>query len=173
MEWKNRSAYIFLKVKEGKAQEIWQRFHNWGNLIGTWIVTGDWDVIVWIDAQDLDGVHRCVEDIKNWQEVEYTSSHMVYNGHKKDNWWWDKPYGAWVFVRENRLNETYDKSHNWHWMTSGASIPGDWDYMAWVQGENWDDVWNHLLEVKSSTWESWAQVPIKSYWNQNWKDKWW
>jgi len=69
MDWKNRSAYVFIKTKEGKSNDIWQRFHNWENMIGTWIVTGDWDVIAWFDSQDWDNVHRCVADIKRWDEV--------------------------------------------------------------------------------------------------------
>jgi len=77
MDWKNRSAYVFIKTTKGKAHDVWQRFQNWENVIGTWIVAGDWDVIVWFDAQDWDTVHRCVSEIKNWHEVEQTSSHMA------------------------------------------------------------------------------------------------
>ena len=79
MDWKNRSAYVFIKTSKGKANNVWQRFHEWENVIGTWIVSGDWDVIVWFDAEDLENVHRCVATIKDWNEVEHTSSHMVYN----------------------------------------------------------------------------------------------
>jgi hypothetical protein len=173
MDWKNRSAYVFIKTKEGKSHDVWRRFQNWENIIGTWIVTGNCDVIAWFDAQDWDTIRRCVGEIKNWNEVEETSSHMVYNGYKNDNWWWEKPAGTWVLVKEGRLDETLEKSRNWQWMTSGASIPGDWDYMAWIEGENWDEVWNHLMEVKSENWQTSAQIPIKSWWNQNWKNKWW
>ena len=173
MDWKNRSAYVFVKAKEGRAHDVWQRFQSWESMIGTWIVTGEYDVIAWFDAQDWDTVHRCVAEIKNWDEVENTSSHMVYNGYKNDTWWWEKPAGTWLLIKENRLGETPDRIRSWNWMTSGASIPGDWDYMAWVEGENWDDVWNHLLEVKTENWQTLTHVPIKSWWNQSWKDKWW
>lgn len=173
MDWKNRSAYVFIKTKEGKSHDVWQRFHDWENIIGTWIVTGDWDVIAWFDTQDWDTVHRFVAEIKKWDDIEHTSSHMVYNGYKKGNWWWEKPAGTWVLFKEKRLDETLDKTRKWDWVISGASIPGDWDYMAWIEGENWEDVWNHLLEVKSENWQTSVQVPIKSWWNQSWKDKWW
>ena len=173
MEWKNRSAYVFIKTKKGKADYVWKQFQNWDNVIGTWVVTGDYDVIVWFDAHDWDTVHNCVQTIKGWTEVEHTSSHMVYNGYKNDNWWWEKPVGTWVLLKENKLDETLNKTRKWNWMISGASIPGDWDYMAWIEGENWDDVWNHLLEIKSENWETSAQIPIKSWWNQSWKNKWW
>ena len=70
MDWRNRSAYVFIKTKKGRSQESWKKFQTWDNVIGTWIVTGDWDVIVWFDAQDWDTVHRCVTEIKKWDEVE-------------------------------------------------------------------------------------------------------
>ena len=173
MDWKNRSAYVFIKTTKGKAHDVWQRFQQWENVIGTWTVPGDWDVIVWFDSTDLENVHQCVSTIKGLDEVENTSSHMVYNGYKKDHWWWEKPAGAWVLVKENKLDEANWKIKNWNWTTSGASIPGEWDYMAWVEGQNWDDVWNHLLEMKYQDWQTSTYVPIKSWWNKNWKDKWW
>ena len=110
MEWKNRSAYVFIKTKKGKSDYVWKQFQNWDNVIGTWVVTGgDYDVIVWFDATDWDTVHNCVQTIKGWTEVEHTSSHMVYNGHKTDRWWWEYPAGAWVLFQEDKFNETLKK----------------------------------------------------------------
>ena len=173
MDWKNRSAYVFIKTQKGKSQEVWQRFKEWDNVIGAWVVSGEWDVIVWFDAEDWDTIHRCASSIKEWNEVEHTSSHMVYQGFKNGHWWWEKPAGTWVFLREDKLNEATNKIKNWDWITSGASIPGDWDYVAWVEGQNWDEVWNHIGEIKTEKWQSSAQVPIKSWWNENWKNNWW
>jgi hypothetical protein len=174
MEWKNRSAYVFIKTSKGKADDIWKQFQKWDNVIGTWIVTGNhWDVIVWFDAQDWETVHRCVSTIKNWKEVEQTSSHMVYNGHKTDKWWWEDPAGAWVMMRENKVDEAQPKIRNWSWMTSDASIPGEWDYISWVGGKNWNEVWNHLWEIKKGKWETTTHVPIKSWWKESWKENWW
>jgi len=173
MDWKNRSAYVFIKTVKGKSNEVWKQFHNWDNVIGTWIVDGEWDVIVWFDATDWDIIRSCVETIKGWKEVEHTSSHMVYNGWKNGGWWWEQPAGAWVLLRENKLGEVLEKMHNWDWTVSGASIPGDWDYMTWVGGKNWDEVWKHLVQIKKEKWETTTQVPIKSWWNEKWKEQWW
>lgn len=173
MQWNNRSAYVFVKTTKGKSEEVWKEFQTWDNVIGTWIVAGEWDVIVWFDAQDWDTVHRCVETIKGWKTVEETSSHMVYNGQKQNYWWWEKPAGAWVLTKETKLNETQEKMKSWDWMTSGASIPGQWDSISWVGGNNWDEVWNHLSEIKKAKWQTTAHIPIKSWWKQSWKDNWW
>jgi len=173
MDWKNRSAYVFIKTSKAKANGVWQKFHDWENIIGTWIVNGEWDVIVWLDVENQDILHDCISTIKNWEEVEQTSSHMVYTGWKDNKWWWEKPAGAWVLLRENKLDEASEKIKNWNWTTSGASIPGQWDYMTWVEGNSWDEVWNHLLEIKKEYWDTETCVPIKSWWNQNIKEKWW
>ena len=173
MDWKIRSAYIFIKTKKGKANEVWQRFQDWDNIIGTWIVSGGWDLIAWFDAPDLEIVHNCVATIKGWDEVEHTSSHMVYDGYKSDRWWWEKPAGAWVLLREKKMDEIPNKIKKWKWTTSGASIPGDWDYITWIEGQNWDEIWSHLNEIKTENWQTSAFVPIKSWWNQNWKNNWW
>ncbi|MEF8848128.1 MAG: hypothetical protein V5A68_03245 [Candidatus Thermoplasmatota archaeon] len=172
MDWKDRSAYVFIKTKEGKANEIWKRFHDWHNMIGTWIVTGEYDVIAWFDAENWDVIHDCVATIKDWDEVDYTSTHMVHNGHKDEKWWWEKPVGTWVLLKENKLDEAFDKLKDWNWMTSTASIPGEWDYMTWVEGDNWDEVWNHILEIKEE-WDTSAQIPIKSWWDESWRENWW
>ena len=83
------------------------------------------------------------------------------------------PAGAWILIRENKLDETSDKIKKWNWMTGGASILGEWDYISWVGGENWEDVWNHLVELKGENWQTHPYIPIKSWWNQKWKDNWW
>ena len=98
---------------------------------------------------------------------------MVYSGYKNDNWWWDKPAGAWVLLRENKLNEANDKLKKWDWTTCGASIAGEWDYLTWVEGYDWNEVWNHLYDLKTENWQTRAYVPIKSWWNEHWKNNWW
>jgi len=172
MEWKNRTAYAFIKTKNGNAHTVWERLQTWDNMIGAWIVTGEYDVVAWFDAKDWDTIHDCVATIKSWHEVEDTNTHMVHNGFKTQGWWWDQPVGAWMLLKESTLDDTTNNMPNWNWVTSGASIPGEWDYMAWVEGNNWDDIWNHLNEMKSTQWRTQALIPIKSWWNKSWKENW-
>jgi muconolactone delta-isomerase len=172
MNWKNRSAYAFIKTRQGTAEQVWQRFHNWENMIGTWVVTGEYDVIAWFDAKDWDTIHDCIATIKQWDEVEDTKTHMVHNGYKNNNWWWEKPAGAWVMFKENHLDDTLYHVPDWDWITSGASIPGDWDYMAWIEAEDYDELWSHLMQTKQSHWRTSAALPLKSWWNTQWKQNW-
>ncbi len=173
MYWKDRSAYAFIKTRQGTAEYVWQRFQSWENIIGAWVVTGEYDVIAWFDAKDWDTIHDCIATIKQWDEVENTNTHMVHNGYKNQNWWWNKPTGAWVMFKENKLDETSQYVPKWDWVTSGASIPGDWDYMAWIQADNWDELWHHLMETKQTNLKTTAVLPLKTYWNKNWEQNWW
>ena len=173
MYWKNRSAYAFIKTRQGTAEHVWHRFQSWDNIIGAWVVTGEYDVIAWFDAKDWDTIHDCIATIKQWDEVENTKTHMVHNGYKNQNWWWNKPTGAWVMFKENTLDETSQYVPKWDWITSGASIPGDWDYMAWIQADNWDELWHHLMETKQSNYKTTAVLPLKTYWNTAWEQNWW
>jgi len=173
LRWKNRSAYAFIKTKQGTANEVWERFKKWENMIGAWIVTGEYDVVTWFDAKNWDTIHDCIATIKEWDDVEETKTHLVHDGYKNNKWWWDKPVGAWMLLKENRLDDTSKNMEQWDWITSGASIPGEWDYMAWIEGNNWDEIWGHVMEIKSSEWRTSAIIPIKSWWNQSWKENWW
>ena len=173
MYWKDRSAYAFIKTRQGTAEYVWQRFQSWENIIGAWVVTGEYDVIAWFDAKDWDTIHDCIATIKQWDEVENTKTHMVHNGYKNQNWWWNKPTGAWVMFKENKLDETSQYVPKWDWITSGASIPGDWDYMAWIQADNWDELWHHLMETKQTSLKTTAVLPLKTYWNKTWEQNWW
>lgn len=173
LEWKDRSAYAFIKTTKGNAHQVWERLKTWDTMIGAWIITGEYDVVAWFDAEDWDTIHDCVATIKAWPEVEDTNTHMVHNGFKTERWWWDHPVGAWILLKEKTLDEATKAISNWDWVTSGASIPGNWDYMAWVEGNNWDDIWNHLYEMKSTQWRTSALIPIKSWWNTAWKENWW
>jgi hypothetical protein len=42
-----------------------------------------------------------------------------------------------------------------------------------VEGQNWDEVWKHLLEMQTEDWQTSTYIPVKSWWNQNWKNNWW
>jgi hypothetical protein len=173
MDWQKRSAYVFIKTAKGAAEKVWSKFQTWDHCIGAWIVTGEWDVVAWFDASSWDDVYKWTSEIRTWEGVDYTSSHFVYSGYKNKWWWWQKPYGAWIAVRGNNIEEDYKKLQNWDWVTSVTSIPGTWDYLSWVWGDTWDEVWNRVVEVNSKTWETLTLVPVRTWWNKNWETKWW
>ena len=61
--------------------------------------------------------------------------------------------------------------NNWVW--SWASVPGDWDALAWLHGDSWEQVWGHAEALKKKGWETEMMVPLKTYWNKSWEKQWW
>lgn len=173
MSWNKRSAYIFMRTAPGAAKNVWEKCKTWEKVIGSWIVTGDWDVVAWIDAASWDDVYGACAEIRNWEGVSLTSSHFVYEGIKNGHWWWEKPAGTWVFVRDAHLNGRLKKIKEWPWVVSAVSLPGSWDYLLWVWGDKWEDVWTRIWELNQSGFQTLTKVPIQSWWNQSWKSKWW
>ena len=172
-EWWKRSAYLLVKTRPGAAQNVWKKSQTWPETIGSWMVTGPWDVLIWVDAHSWDEVYAKAVALKNSNWVDQTSSHFVYQGGKNGHWWWQKPAGSWVFLRGAKLNGNYQKLARWNWVTSWTSIPGEWDGLAWVSGKNWQEVWKHVWDLNQSGWQTETLVPVKSWWNKSWSKSWW
>lgn len=162
-----------MKAKPGMAEKVWKSFQQCDEAIGAWVVTGDWDVIAWVDAYSWDGVYDLVAKMRKENWIESSSSHWVHHGHKNGSWWWDWPAGAWVLWRDNKLNGSWKKTTNWKWAVSSASVPGDWDWVTWVGGKNWNEVWNHVLDFQKPGWQTTTLVPVRSWWNKSWAKNWW
>lgn len=173
MEWKKRSAYVFIRTEPGKTEDIWHKVQKWEKTIGAWVVTGEWDIITWIDAQNWDEVYAATWELREWDGVNLTSSHFVYNGSKNWEWWWDKPAGTWVLLRDLTHNRNLTQLQGYQWITSIASVPGPWDYMVWISGDNWSDVWDRVWKLNKEGWQTLTKVPIRSWWNHAWEQKWW
>ena len=73
----------------------------------------------------------------------------------------------------SRLNGEIKDTKKWKWAGSVASVPGEWDYLAWVGGDNWDQVWKGVEGMNEKGWRTETLVPIKSWWNKSWKKEWW
>lgn len=173
MEWNKRSAYLMVKAEPGWAEKVWKETQKWEGTIGSWIVTGEWDVLVWVDARSWDEVYGWASKLRSQKGVAATSSHWVHQGWKNGLWWWEKPAGAWVLWRNKNITQWPKQTKKWHWVISSASVPGDWDCFSWIAGNNWNEVWNHVWEFNKAGWETQTLVPVRSWWNKTWKKNWW
>lgn len=173
MEWNNRSAYLLVKTEPGWAQKVWQKTQSWKPAIGSWIVTGDWDVMVWVDALNWDEVYQWASALRHEKGTLASSSHWVHQGWKNGHWWWQDPAGAWVWWRSHNLNGDWKKAKTWKWAVSTVSTPGDWDGVTWVGGKNWNEVWDRIMDVQKPGWETKTVIPVRSWWNKNWQKNWW
>jgi hypothetical protein len=166
MNWNKRGMYVFVKTAPGYAENVWKRFQEWDWTVGTWVTTGDWDVVAWLDTPAWDAMYSKVTDIRSWEGVEWTSSHFVWAGWKNDWWWWEKPAGTWMMIRDRNLDGNFSDLWQWNWVGSACSMPGDWDYFVWVGGDTWDEVWDHVWDVNAKGWETRTTVPVRTWWNK-------
>jgi len=172
-DWSKRSAYLLVQTDWGAGEKLFKDVQKWDDAIGAWMVTGPWDLMIWVDAKNWEDLYKKAVWLRNQKGVKATSSHFVYKGMKNDKWWWDWAAGAWVMVRSPHLNGEINQLSKWNWATSAASIPGDWDYVAWIGGKKWEEVWDHIGEMNKNGWHTQTLVPLKSWWNKAWKDSWW
>ena len=172
-EWDKRSAYLMVQSDWKGGDRAWDKARSWPETIGAWKVTGQWGMIAWIDARSWDDVYAKACEIRSLPGVAATSTHFVFKGMKSGKWWWDWKAGAWAWLRSPHLNGCIKDAAKWKWAGSVASVPGDWDYLAWVGGDNWDQVWKGVEGMNAQGWRTETLVPIKSWWNKSWKKEWW
>lgn len=172
-EWKSRSAYMFVKAQPDAVEALWERLRAWPHTIGAWVVTGDFDLMVWYDAKQADDMQARVSEVRGWPGVQHTASHFVHQGYKNGAWWWERPAGVWMLAREAGPMNRWRELCGWEGQVSTASTPGEWDYMSWVAGETWDKTWDHVMEAKRRGWETRTLVPMRSWWNEGVAAGWW
>jgi hypothetical protein len=172
-EWHKRSAYLAVQADREAGEQVWKKVQKWDQTIGSWMVTGPWDVLVWVDAHSWEDLYDKVVEVRAQKGVKATSTHFVYKGLKNGKWWWEWKAGAWTWLRSPHLNGEMKQLTKWPWATSVASIPGDWDYLAWVGGKDWDQVWGNIWSLNKGGWHTETLVPLKSWWNKSWKNGWW
>lgn len=172
-EWEKRSAYLMVQSDWKGCERAWKLAKSWPEAIGVWKVTGDWGLLVWIDARSIDDVYEKACALRGLSGVTGTSTHFVYKGTKNAKWWWDWKVGAWAWLRSPHLNGEIKDAKKWRWVGSMASVPGNWDSIAWVGGDDWEQVWKDVERMNEKGWRTETLVPIKSWWNKSWKKEWW
>ncbi len=172
MEWKRRSAYVFIKTRTGKAEYVCEKLNQWEHTIGTFMVHYPWDVMVWFDAKDIEETHKWVSEIRDYAEVEWTSTQHVFNGYKRDYWFWEYETCAWAKIRSKNMQATYDDLMNYDYVCTYSSIPGDWDCIAMICGNTWEETLNRMGELKNQGYEIECYTPYRWWWNKSWEKRW-
>ncbi len=172
-QWSKRSAYLTVQADWKGGQRAWKLAKSWPETIGAWMVSGNWGVVIWIDGRSWDDVYEKACALRALSGVSATSTHFVYKGMKNGCWWWEQKAGAWAWLRSPRLNGEIKDVSRWKWATSVASVPGDWDYLAWLGGSSWNEVWSGVESMNQAGWRTETMVPMKSWWNKSWKKDWW
>ena len=165
MDWKEKTACIAIKAEAAQASQLWERLQSWKPALGAWETTGNWDYLTWIEAANLEELHRWAMELRGWPGVGHTSSHQVWAGSKNGKSWWDDQAGVWVWGRWNGKSGSSDPVKQ-GWATSSFSLPGEWDSLFWVQAPDWDQVWKKTWSLRQDGWETSTQVPMRRWWNQ-------
>lgn len=171
--WEKRSAYLLVKCDWKAGERVWKKAKSWRDAIGAWMLTGDWGVMVWVDARSWEDLYAKACELRAIPGVSATSTHFVYKGMTNGKWWWENPAGAWMWVRSPHLNGEMKNVAKWKWANSVTSVPGDWDYLVWAGGRNWDEVWKGVGDANAAGWQTQTMVPVRSWWNKSWKKDWW
>lgn len=172
MEWEKRSAFVFIKTRPGTAEEVNGRLKKWQQTIGTFMIHSPWDIMVWLDSGDLEETHRLVSEIRDWIEVERTSTSHAFMGFKRDYWFWERPTCAWIRLRSRAMHETYEDLKKRDWMCIFASIPGEWDFIGLIAGKNWEEIFGWIGDLKASGYEVESYTQYRWWWNRSWKNNW-
>lgn len=172
-EWKSRSAYMFVKAAPNDVESLWSRFKAWEHTIGSWVITGEFDLLVWYDVPSADVMQARVSEVRSWPGVQHTASQFVHQGYKNGAWWWEKPAGVWMQARETGPMNRWKEMTTWDGQVSTASTPGEWDYLSWVAGKDWNQTMEHVMSAKKKGWETNTLVPMRSWWNEKVAAGWW
>ena len=173
MEWKRRSAYVFVRTRPGMAENVFLKVNRWDHTIGSFMTHWPWDILVWMDAENIEETHKWVAEIRSWPEVEWTSTQPVFMGYKRDYWFWERPACAWVKIRSKTMAETYEDLKSYEWISTFSSVPGDWDCIGLVAGDSWEDVFMYMADLKSAGYEIECYTPFRWWWNESWQSRWW
>ncbi len=172
MEWERRSSFVFVKCYPGKADKVYNMIKEWNNTLGVFTSTGQWDLMAWLDTENIEDAYKWISKIRYWPEVEKTSTHQTYYGYKNETPFWAKSACSWVKIRSNDIYTTYEELKMCDWIATVASVPGEWDCVAAIYGDSYEDVYNSLWELTSKGYEVEYYAPLKSWWNRKYLETW-
>ena len=172
MEWKNRTAYVFIKACPGKSDQVYQKVTEWKNVIGAVMTTGEYDIIAWVDTEGTGDAYKWISDIRSWPEVERTATNQTYYGYRTEKPFWDQPAYAWFKFRCPDIQSSYDWLKSKNYCAFASCIPGEYDYIGMFYGKTFEEVYDYVTEFKSKGYEVECYAPLKCWWNKKYEQTW-
>ena len=172
MDWEKRSAYVFIKCYPGKSDKVFNMIKEWDNAFGVFTTAGNWDLIAWFDAENIEETYKWISKIRYWPEVERTSTHQTYQGWMSETPFWNKPAYSWIKIRSSDIYSTYEDLKMYDYVASVASVPGEWDCVALLYGETYEEIYNYVYELTAKGYEVEYYAPLKCYWNKGYIENW-
>jgi len=172
MEWEKRSAYVYIKTFTGKTETVYDKIKEFGNTIGVFMTSGNYDLVWWVDTQDVKDAYNWISQVRGWPEVEWTSTYQTHYGYRNETGYWEKPYIGWFKVRTKDFTTTYDEWQNSDWVGVATSITGDYDWICMFYGDTYEELYKYMYELKIKGYEYEYYPVLKYYWNTEYQQKW-
>ncbi len=168
MQLKNRTGYIFLRTNGSSTKKVWEHLKTLDFVIGAWVVTGDYDVITWVNAKNEDDLYRYATTLRHIAGVELTNSHLAHAGDVRDWKSFEGQHGAWVRVRADKIETTAASLKEMSYVGGWAEIPGDYDYLVWTQGKDLRETTENVMRMtEHAGWRTYTHVPVWAYLNKD------
>jgi len=172
MEWEKRSAFVFIRCLPGKTDRVFNLIREWNKTIGVFTTAGQWSLMAWIDAEDIEESYEWIAKMRCWPEVQRTSTHQTFHGYRREDLFWDKPAYSWIKIRSNDVHHTFEELKNIDWIASVSSVPGDWDCVAMIYGETYEEIFTYIWDFVNTGYEIEYFAPLKAFWNRDYLVKW-
>jgi len=172
MEFNKRTAYIYVKTNPGQLNKVFEQFRKHEFVIGAWAVTGDYDCIAWVNAKNDDDIYNWANTMKNWEGIDYTTSHFVHNGYIQNFDQLHSPAGVWLRLRTNKMDVMPAIFKDHPYVASWANVPGEYDFVCYLTGENLQKALENVVHLtENHNWKTYTHVPVYTYLNDNYRNK--
>ena len=169
MQYSKKTGYIFVKTNPGYTKEVYDHFTKADFVIGAWVVTGDYDIIAWVNAHNEDDLYKYATTIRGWNGVEYTNSHYVHEGYVEDVNALRNTNGTWVRLRADNMQDFPNYLREYPYVKAWASMPGEYDYLVYTTGNTMHEAMENVLKMTHHrNWRTYTHVPLYAHWNTNW-----
>jgi hypothetical protein len=172
MEWEGRTACVFVRAYPGKADVVYDKIKSWEGTIGLFMTTGSYDIIAWIDTRDIDESYKWITEVRSWPEVERTNTSQTYHGYRNARGYWERPAEGWFQIRGTDLQMTYEELRSSEYVAFFASTAGDYDWIGMFYGEDYNEIYYYIYELKLRGCEIEYYPALKYFWNMDYKEKW-
>jgi hypothetical protein len=172
MEWEKRSAYVFIKCQPGTTESAFKKLREWDTTIGVFALGGKWDLMLWMDTQDVESAYKWISEMRNWPEVDRTCTEMTYYGYRRDDRFWEQPAWSWIKVRSNQVYSVYQELKNYDCTACVGCIPGEWDCVAMLHAESWDVLYRWMRDLQTKGYEIEYHAPLDCWWNPAFEGTW-
>ncbi|MCU0660920.1 MAG: Lrp/AsnC ligand binding domain-containing protein [Myxococcota bacterium] len=166
MEYNKKTAYVWIKTNPGQTRKVWEETKKAAYVIGSWVVTGTYDVLVWVNANSEDEMYTHVMTMRGWNGVTNTRTHAAYSGSVTN---WNEmmnPNGAWIRIQMTDYQNAQNQLREYNGVCNWASVPGDYDYFAYVAGKTYAETAQGIITMSEKyNWNTSTHVPAYSYLN--------